>query len=198
MREENQMSFIATNIMNVPVVDRAGNKYNWYIFLLPGKFKNNIREELLRNLIELAGEVGSKNLVVLGTNVDEFHSEVLLRYAMYLEGYDKKNVPLPALIVTDTAPSDVEVQSGEINAKIILFSIGEAYLRDGMLSNFLRLLCITLQDTDAFEALEKVKIDAIYKKWGWIPDYFEIKPNFFGFGVNLNKIIENLMKKKLQ
>ena len=115
------MGYSATNIATVPTTSGEGKHYNWFVFFLPGPFDNQIRNEILNNFFRLSTQVGTENLFVTGTNIDEFHSDVLLRYALYLKGYDRNNIPLPALLVTDTAPSEVVVTEGQINAKILFF-----------------------------------------------------------------------------
>jgi hypothetical protein len=163
--------------------------------LLPGPFDNQIRQELLVNFNRLATQVGRQNLVVTGADIDEFHTQVLLRYALYLKGFDQDNIPVPALLVTDLAPTEVRVEDGEINAKILFFPLAQAYLRAGMLSDFLRQLCATLQDAESFEDLENLQAAKIAEKWGWVSRYFELKPNFFGLGVNINAILDDAMNR---
>jgi len=188
------MGYVATDIATVPSVNGAGEPFNWYVFLLPGPLDNQIRGELIDNFLRLSRLVGRENMVVLGQNIDEFHTEVILRYALYLQGYDLKSIPLPSLLVTDTVPAGVQVVNGDINAKVILFPLGQAYLRDGMLSNFLRQLCTTLQDHEAFDDIEDLEEKTVVEKWGWIPRYFAFKPKFFGFEVNFNAMLEDLMR----
>lgn len=189
------MGYSATNIATVPIISGEGEHYNWFVFFLPGPFENQIRTEVLNNFFRLSEQVGTENLFVTGADVDHFHSQVLLRYAMYLKGFDENNIPLPALMITDTAPSEVEIEAGEINAQIMYFPLADTYLKEGMLSNFLRQVCTTLQDAESFEDLENMQQDKLDKKWGWVTRYFDLKPNFMGFGINLNAVIEDIAKR---
>lgn len=188
------MGYIATDIATVPSLNGKGEEFNWYVFFLPGPLDNPIRDEILRNFFRLSKLVGTRSLMVTGEDIDGFHFDVIHRYALYLKGYDQNNIPLPSLLVTDTVPANVIVKDGSINAKVMLFPLGETYLKDGMLSNFLRQLCVTLQDTEAFDNIEHLNEKSVLEKWGWITRYFEYKINIFGFEPNFSAIIEDIMK----
>jgi len=189
------MGYIATDIATVPSINGEGEPFNWYIFFLPGPLNNQIRMELIENFFRLSRLIGKENLAIIGEDFDEFHSDVIRRYALYLQDYDERNIPLPSLLVTDTAPGGVEVEAENINAKAIQFPLGQAYLRDGMLTDFLRQLCATLQDVDAFESLDELREQEIFDKWGWVNQYFDLKPNFFGLGIDLNAILDAFLNR---
>ncbi len=189
------MGHVASDIATVPATNGKGEHYNWFIFFLPGEYENQIRNEITDNFFRISRRVGKENLFVTGTELDDFHSDVLLRYRGYRQGYFDDNVPLPALMVTDTAPSEVAVELQDFDAKILYFPLADTHLREGMLSNFLRQLFATLQDAEAFENLEEMHDDMLNEKWGWVTRYFDLKPNFMGLGINLNAIIEDLANR---
>jgi len=33
-------------------------------------------------------------------------------------------------------------------------------------------------------------------KWSWIAEYLEVKPNFFGLGINLNPLLDDIFGKQ--
>ncbi len=188
------MGWVSSNIAKVPAVNGAGEAFTWFVFLLPGPFTNQFRQELLDNFFKLSNEVGTQSLVVVGEDFDHFHRDVMRTYRMELYGYDRHTIPLPSLLVTDTAPANVQVYSGSSNARIMLFPLEETALKEGMLSNFLRQLCLTLQDSQAFEEVSALGREKMIEKWGWIPRYFNYKPNFFGFDLNLTAILTDILK----
>ncbi len=160
------MGYIASDIATVPAINGKGETFEWFVFLLPGRYKNRIRDEIIENFEMLSTEVGTRSLVVKGADLNEFHSEVILRYALYLQGYSNENIPLPSLLVTDTLPAKVEVKDGKVNAKIIIFPLAHTYMKDGMLSDFLRQLSATLQDSQAFDDIAEINKESVISKWG--------------------------------
>jgi hypothetical protein len=188
------MGYVATDIATVPSVNGDGQEFKWYIFIMPGRFPNKFRDDVLEIFHTLSGEVGKENLVIVGADRDYFHFLVVNRYKLYLKGFDQNNVPLPALLVTDTAPADVKIEDEKLNARIIIFPLGKTHLKDDSLSDFLRQLCVTLQDVEAFDDIAKLERKTIIEKWGWIPRYFNYKLNIFGFEPNFSAILEDIMK----
>ena len=162
--------------------------------MLEDRWQDDFRREFSDNFKPLSVEVGPGKLVVIGGNPQEFYNSVFLRYALYLQGYESERFPLPALLIADRHPEEIKVIDGEINAKVMLFPLEEKYLRPGSVSAFLRELCFALKSEEANKVLERLDKSGIQKQWGWINKYFELKPNFFGFGINVNGILEDALK----
>lgn len=55
------MGFISTDIATVPAVNGAGEPFRWYVFLLPGAFKSQVRDEVINNFSRLSRELGREN-----------------------------------------------------------------------------------------------------------------------------------------
>ncbi|GAG98614.1 unnamed protein product [marine sediment metagenome] len=186
------MGYLSTDIARIPATG-----FDWYVFMLEDSWEDDLRREFHYHFKNLSREVGPEALVVIGDKPNDFFFQVFTRYSIYLKGYDGQRFPRPALLITDTSPQAI-IDEPEIleNAKILIFPIEEKYLRPGSITNFLRDLCYALQDPESFQALEELNDQTIYEKWGWISRYFELKPNFYGFGVDLNSILDNLMQKE--
>jgi hypothetical protein len=188
------MGYTASSVATVPAINGLGQEFQWFIFLLTGGWQNDIRDEIQRNFDYLAEEIGTENLLVKGTDPGRFYQEVIRQYFLHLKGIDEGSIPLPALLVTDTVPAKVTFNDGEVNARVIIFPLAEALIRDGILTDFLRKLSSTLKDTEAFDDIKELGEKKIIEKWGWIPRYCTFKPKFFGFEIDFSAILEDLMK----
>ena len=73
--------------------------------------------------------------------------------------------------------------------KVALFPLSDRYLREGTIVNFLKDLTTSLRENNEIEI-------AAPERWLWITKYFDLKPNFLGFGVNFNQILEDYFKRK--
>lgn len=188
------MGHVASDLARIP---KAGylEEYEWFVFMLEDHWRDEFRREFSDNFKTLSAEVGPASLVVIGEDPRQFYNDVFLHYALYLRGFDRERFPLPALLVANKHPEEIKVKDGGINALVMLFPLDEHYLRPGSVSAFLRELCFALKDKDANRALVKLDEAGIENHWGWINKYFELKPNFYGFGININEILEDMMKR---
>jgi hypothetical protein len=167
--------------------------FNWYLVLLEGPFGNEIREQIDKYFMTLGKEAGPDVLVVRGYDAAIFRKSFIDAAAFYGPG-DWKSVAVPALIVTDALPTAVEQENGLDKARIMIFPLGEMYKRDGDISIFFEKLLAALHSDEASSAIEKLDRSKIEKCWGWITDYAEMKPGFFGFNADLGKMIGDLLR----
>ena len=75
---------------------------------------------------------------------------------------------------------------------MILIPLGENYAHPGSITAILREVSASLRDEDSIDLLESLDPSKIEHHWGWITRYFDLKPNFFGFGVDLDQVINEL------
>ncbi len=182
------MGYIATDLARVP-----GIGFEWYVFLLEDSWNNDLRRELSENFENLAKEVGPKALVVRGAEPKSFFDQVFYEYALRNRGLEGRDFPLPALLIADTPPMEIREDKERIlEAKMILLPLAPEYRRLGSITDFLRKVAQSVQDPEAFDALNALDRTGIERKWRWLSQYLILKPNFHGFGVDLNQIIEDI------
>lgn len=176
------MGYLATNIARIP-----SEGFDYFLFLLEDDWSDDLRREFAENFDTLAKEVGTDTLVIRGSDRTAFS------YAIF-EAYDlDMHTVLPALFITDTAPNKIGEGTKKLaNAKAIVISLENQYTRPGSVTKLLRHAANTLRDKEAIESLKSLDRSRIEQRWGWLR-YFELKPNFVGFGLNINQIVEKML-----
>jgi hypothetical protein len=130
-------------------------------------------------------------LVVRGVDPIDFYDQVFATYALGADEPDKRR--LPALLITDTPPTDINEDRSRLeNAKMVVLHLWEHYQGHGAVTDVLRKLALTVKEPNAFKSLQALDKEKIKKYWGWLTSYLELKPSFFGFGVNINAILDDL------
>jgi hypothetical protein len=167
-----------------------------------GPFGHEIREQIDKYFTSLGKEAGPDVLVVRGYDATTFLNTFIDSAALYAtrpgESYgpdDWKNVEKPALVVADALPSAFEKRGGLDKARVMIFPLAEMYNKHKDISLFFEKLLAALHSSEASNALQKLDKHKIEKYWGWITDYTEMKPGFFGFKADLGKIIGDLLGK---
>lgn len=74
------------------------------------------------------------------------------------------------------------------DAQIFIFPLSNRYIRAGSITEFLKSLARTLKEGGT----EPIGIDELRSKWRWIVKYLQLKPNFFGVGIDLNIVLDEL------
>jgi hypothetical protein len=183
------MGFIATNLARVP----SGAACQWYLFLLEDNWQDQFRRELADNFPNLAREVGARALVVRGANPEHFYDQVFYKYALRDRGMKQESFALPALLITDTPPTEIKEDRSRVErAKIIILPLAEHYRRAGSISDLLRDVARAMRDPNSFKALDSLEKTELDRCWGWMTRYFELKPQFLGFTIQLDNMIEDL------
>jgi len=188
------MGFIATDIATIP-----SQGFEWYVFVLLDDWSDSFRDELERNFDRLVSAVGKDCLVVRGAKPKEFYNQVLDSQLMRSAATRYGRPPLPALIVSNRTLGSMNEHTGEKSmddARVMIFPLAQRYVRPGSITSFLQRLAENIKNK-SFDEIEKDEHEESLKsRWRWITEYMELKPTFFGFGVNLNKILENVFQER--
>ncbi len=182
------MGYIATDLARIPATG-----FKWLVFLLEDRWNDLLRKELSENFEVLAAEVGPDALVIRGAEPQQFYDQVFNQYALHDRGFDRERFPFPFLLITDIPPTDFEGDLEEMQrAKMVLLPLAENYVRPGSITSILREVSRTLRTKESIDSLESLDRSKIQKHWGWITRYFDLKPNFLGFAIDLDEIINGL------
>lgn len=174
------MGFIATDLARIP-----SDGFSWYVLLLTDGWRDGLRDELDLNFERLAAAVGPDCLVVKGADPTAFYNDLVASGLV-----ERAEPTLPAVMVSSHSPEELDQSQGGNQAddpKIMLFPLGDRYLRAGSVTDFLRELAATLSSHDPGTLPQEQA-----NRWAWLPRYFDIKPNFFGIGVDFDRVIEDL------
>jgi hypothetical protein len=99
----------------------------------------------------------------------------------------------PAILIADMPPSLASQQrENRKNPRVIVLPLRSAAVGSGSVTGVLTSLVTALQTPDAIAALEKLDRKGLQRWWSWLR-FLELKPNFFGFGLNLNAAIEEAL-----
>lgn len=185
------MSMSVTSMAKIP-----SQGFDWYVLFLEDRWDDQLRQELVNNFVILGQEVGPDVLVVRGHDVSDFFNQAFEIFALYDKKW-KDQIDPPALLVTNIPPAEIEDDRQKLEkAKVILLPLGPRYMRPGSITNVLRELASSLHSTDAMNALQTLDRPEIENRWGWITRYFDLRPNFMGFGVNINQVIDDMTQQK--
>lgn len=168
--------------------------YCWYVFILEDNWRDDLRNEVRENFEIFAKESGRHILTIRGFDCNEFYGQVFRKYSLE-NNYKMEDIERPALLITDTHPNDISGNPEDLFvARIILLELRPYYEKHKSTIPFLQELIYSLSDTEAFDSLIAKNKSMIVRKWGWLNRYLDLKPNFMGFGININEIISRFMK----
>ncbi len=182
--------------------------FDWYLFVLLDDYEDDLAVELKRNLDAIGKAVGPDTLVVHGYDNDTFLSEVtwamrahmpdtLVPPALVLSSQVPKAspshpdaVPPPALPDQRPAGSDPTAP-----AQVLVVPLAAEYAQQGTLRPLLNSLIQAIHDPAAFAALTNEHEDpsALCRHWGWTNKYLSIKPSWFGFSIDVDRILTDLV-----
>jgi len=184
------MSYSASHLATVPA-----SGFKWYLIFLEGSFTDEIRKEIDANFNTLGREVGKDVLVVRGLDPTEFRESVYEASA-FLEKKWRERARPPALIVINCAPAEALGNPANLEkCKLMIFSLADVYQEHKSISGFLTYLVDALKQEDALKALETLDGDKLQKVWGWLSKYLTMEPSFYGFSINLDKVLKDLLAK---
>jgi len=185
------MSYVATDIATIPATG-----FKWYVIFFEGMFSNALQREIEDNFRKLGQKVGRDVLVVRGHDPEEFNASAYEAFKEHKPEWIDKLVE-PALVVMDTAPTIAMKDAEQLNkAKVMIFALEKMYKDRGSITGFLGDLLNALRDAEAHKALETVNKPSLKEKWGWLTKYFSMSPGFFGFGVKLDRVLDDLIFKE--
>jgi hypothetical protein len=186
------VGFVATDITTVP----SNDNYRWYIFILEHGWADKIGDEVANNFMKFAEKVGPNALVVRGTDPLSFYSQVFENYIL-LSNTKSEKIVLPAILVADISPEKIlETEENIERAKILVFSLSRVAQSQGGVVEFLIKLADTIREEGALDNFENSNDEKLEGAWGWVRRYVEIKPNFFGFGVNVNALVDRWWRSR--
>lgn len=183
------MSMIASDIATIPA-----SGFSWYVLFLEENWNDPIKAELSGNFVEFGREVGPDVLVIRGFDPNEFYASAYEAFSL-CDGEWSERMKRPALLVSDTAPKLLLTEPAKLRAaKLILLPLAPFRTKPpGSVIELLRHLVAALRDDNAVTALKSLEPGALRKGWGWLSKYVELKPNFMGFGVNLNAALDDAL-----
>jgi len=159
----------------------------FYIFILGGNanWKGGILQTIYDNFDTLAKEIGPHAIIAKGLNPREWTREISEKYFADIREIDRY---FPAILITNSHPDNFDGDS--LRILISLKNIEDNYEN---IEQFFDLL------TNFIGRKDQRFIDIAKDKVKWldiINDSIDLKPNFLGFGINLNSLISLAAKKK--
>ena len=184
------MSYVASHIATVP-----STGFRWYLIFLEGPFADEIRKEIDAHFLALGREVGKDVLVVRGFDPTTFR-ESIYEAPAFFDNKWRERAKFPALLVINCPPSEALAKAENLEkAKVMIFPLAEIYQEHKSISGFLADLLEALKRNDALAALEGLDGTKLQKGWGWLSKYFKMEPGFFGFSLNLNQAMRDLLAR---
>ena len=184
------MSMIASDVATIPA-----EGFSWYVLFLEDAFDDPLKTQLSANFLTLGREVGRDVLVVRGFDPSEFFKSAYETVTLYDPEWTDR-LRRPGILVSDTAPRLLLSEPAKLRAaKLIYMPLASFRERpSASLSDLLRQLVAALRDPDADRALSGLEPGAFSRVWGWLARFVELKPNFMGFGVNLNEMLDRVAR----
>lgn len=178
------MGYVLNALASLPVDDRV----HFYIFAINGQFREPLYEMVENNFFEIAKSIGRNAVIAIGTDKESFSTSVAERYFGEDIARGRFLDMLPALLITNDHPDKLTRGSARF-----VIPLREAESRFGGWHQFFSLLSQFVRgESDEFirrfESADGV-IDKLNK-------VVQLRPGFFGIGVNLNQLIEWWIKSK--
>ena len=175
------MGYHLSSLGNLPVQDDI----SLYIFVINGEWRGGFHEIIEQNFVELAKRIGPNAVIAKGFEPTVWSDQVCSKYL----GKDTKTLidVLPALLLTDAHPDHLTDKSLRL-----LIPLRDVEQRFGGIEVFFRALADFAVNRDpSFLAKFEDKASLGGKVWSVL----ELKPNLFGFGINLKEVIARIQGK---
>ena len=178
------MGYVLTSVANLPIEEDV----NLYIFILGNAgWHGDLYEIVDRNFDNIAREIGPNAVIVKGLVANYFPEE--LRERIFGEPHDllwRKGAP--ALLITNAHPDQLRPDS--LRLFVPLEEVKECF---GSFDAFFDTLAAFARREnndflDRFEDTRDLLAEGL--------EVLELKPNFFGFGVNIKALIELFRRKR--
>ena len=174
------MGYQLNSLGNLPIDEDV----SLYIFVINGGFNSPHFAAIESNFSEIARRIGDHSVIAKGFT-EEFYGEVCKRY---LCKELRELFPyLPALLLTDAHPDRITERSMRL-----LIPLKHAEKEFGDLSFFFRAL------SDFAKNRNMMFFDKFEERTNWFQTadaVVEIKPKFFGIGINVNELVRRLRPK---
>lgn len=175
------MGYMLSSLGNLPVQDDV----SLYIFVVNGRWNGEFDEIIERNFGALAKQIGPQSVIAKGFEPEAWSDQVCAKYL----GKDTRTLydAFPALLITDSHPERISDKTLRL-----LVPLRDAEKRFGGITVFFSGLAEFARNRDPaflkrFEEKESLKD----KAWSVL----ELKPNFFGFGINLKELVARVQRK---
>jgi hypothetical protein len=178
------LGYALTSVANLPIEDNV----NLYIFILGNAgWHGDLYEIVDRNFENIAREIGPNAVIVKGLVANYFPEELRKQY--FGEAHEllwRKGAP--ALLITDSHPDQLLAESLRL-----FIPLEEVKARFGSFDAFFdELAAFARRENDDF--LDRFEDTRPLLSEGL--KVIELKPNFFGFGVNINALIDLFRRKR--
>jgi hypothetical protein len=169
--------------------------YSWYVWVIDDGWNDSVRQEFRDNIENLASAGNGHFLVINSLQPGSLANAVIDAYK--IEG----ELQAPALVVTNLSVAEKNSvskigKSVTPEEKTITISLKPYSNKPGEITKLLIKLSNSLKEDDPQDSLENLDRSKIERRWGWLRS-LELKPNFCGFGINFNEIIDELLKTSL-
>jgi hypothetical protein len=177
------MGYMVSSLAELPV----DNSVAFYIFAVaPHGWKGGLYDVVEKNFSDIAGAIGQEAVIVKGLNTELFGEEVCTAYLG--KHYPSLLDDLPALLITNTHPEKTTQETFKL-----FVPLRRAEQKFGSVDAFLsRIVRFVRNGDQSFLDLFQKEDDFIREG----ANMLELKPNFCGIGININAIIEWLIKRR--
>jgi hypothetical protein len=175
------MGYALSSLGNLPVQDNI----SLYIFVVGGGWKGELQDAIEQNFMELARRIGPNAVIAKGFDPEMWSQQVCDKYL----GKTVQTMidVLPALLVTDAHPDQLTEHSLRL-----LVPLRDAQQRFGGIEGFfLALTEFAINRDSSFLSRFEEKPSLGSKAWSVL----ELKPNFFGFGINIKEVVARVQGK---
>lgn len=175
------MGYALSSLGNLPVQDNI----SLYIFVVSDGWKGELQDAIEQNLMELAHRIGQNAVIAKGFDPEMWSQQVCNKY-LGKTAQTMTNI-FPALLLTDAHPNQLTEHSLRL-----LVPLRDAQQRFDGIENFFHALAeFALNQTPSFLSRFEEKPSLGSKAWSVL----ELKPNFFGFGINIKEVLARVQDK---
>lgn len=169
------MGYALSTLGNLPIQDDI----SLYVFVIGGGWQGGHGEIIERNFMRLAQRIGKNAVLAKGFEPESWSTQVCAKYLG--KGADADLNLVPALLITDAHPEKLNDRSLRL-----LVPLRDAERRFGGVDQFFDALSdFAVTKNPGFLARFEEKTSVAKTLWSAV----ELKPNLFGFGVNLKNLI---------
>lgn len=154
-----------------------------YIFVIDVNWKGGVMQSIEENFALLAQRIGPKAVIAKGFQESLWSEEICYKYLGV--DYDKLIESLPALLVTDSHPDQISEESLRL-----FIPLDRAEKKYASIASFFSALTDFAHNRDADFLNKFHDVSALDRALNII----DLKPNFFGLGVNVNALIKRLRR----
>lgn len=175
------MGYALSSLGNLPIQDEI----SLYIFVVGGGWHDEAYEAIENNFMEIARRIGPNAVIAKGFEPEMWSSQVCDRYLG--KSFEVLYDVFPALLLTDSHPDRLNESSMRL-----LIPLRDAERRFGGIPAFFEALS-EFAKTRSRDFLQRFQDKPTLGAKAW--SVLELKPNFFGFGVNIKELVARIHGK---